>query len=88
MGMIHSETLKGMACVIECLISVVVMWLKTVRYEVLTAILLRSQVFWDVTLCCPVSGSLHFEGPWPSVLLAPPASSLLPSLLEIIRSGC
>ena len=77
-----------MACVIECLISVVVMWLKTVRYEVLTAVLLRSQVFWDVTLCCSVSGPLRFEGPWASVVPAPPAPSLLPSLLEIIRSGC
>jgi len=29
------------ACVIEHLFSVVVMWLKTIRYEVLTAVLLR-----------------------------------------------
>ena len=50
----------GVACVIEHLISVVGMWLKTIRYEVLTAVLLRSRVFWDVALCCSVCGTLHF----------------------------
>jgi len=63
-GMIHSEILMVVTCVIEHLISVVVMLLKIGRYEVLTAVLLRSQVFWDVTLCCSVSVTLCFEGPW------------------------
>jgi len=53
----------GVACVIEHLVSIVVIWLKAIRYEVLTAVLLRSQAFWDVVLCCLVCGTLCFEGP-------------------------
>jgi hypothetical protein len=55
--------LMGVACVIEHLVSIVVIWLKAIRYEVLTAVLLRSQAFWDVVLCCLVCGTLCFEGP-------------------------
>jgi hypothetical protein len=34
------------------------------RFEFLTAMLLRIQDFWDMTLCHVVSGSQHFEGSW------------------------
>jgi hypothetical protein len=32
-------------------------------FEVLTAVLLKIYVFWDVVLCCWVSGAWCFEGP-------------------------
>jgi len=31
------------------------------RPDVLTAVLLRNQVYWDVMLCCSVGGAKHFE---------------------------
>jgi len=37
---------------------------KFMRFQVLTVVLLRIQVFWDVALCCWVSGSQHLKGTW------------------------
>ena len=36
--------------------------LKNARSEVLTLVLLKFQVFWDVTLCHLARSSWHFEG--------------------------
>jgi hypothetical protein len=33
-----------------------------VRFQVLTAVLLKVHAFWDVTPCCWPSSSVHFEG--------------------------
>jgi hypothetical protein len=38
--------------------------IKTARFEVLTAVLLKIQVFWFVTLCRWASNSGRFERPW------------------------
>jgi hypothetical protein len=37
---------------------------KTARFEVLTAVLLKIQVFWFMTLCRWASNSGRFERPW------------------------
>jgi hypothetical protein len=34
---------------------------QTARFEVITVVLLSFHVFWNVTLGCSASGSLHFE---------------------------
>lgn len=34
----------------------------TERFDILTAVLPKTEVLWDVTLCCSLSSSLHFEG--------------------------
>ena len=38
--------------------------LSTVRFEVITGVLLRMEVFWDMTLCHWASGFWYFTGLW------------------------
>jgi hypothetical protein len=36
----------------------------SLRFELFTAVFLKTQLFWDVKLCCWFSSSQHFEGTW------------------------
>jgi hypothetical protein len=47
----------GKILIIEIIVTII-----TVGFEVLTAVLMKSTIFWDITPCSPLKDNRHFEG--------------------------